>query len=398
MANALLNSDILTDEAVAIFHEETQLVNKVDRQFDSSFGKEGAKNGDSLRIRKPFQPVVRTGDTMVIGDYVEEETSLVVATLKGVDLEFSSTDLTMSIDAFSEKVIKPSVSRLAAEVETVTAENLYSQVGNYVYNAGGLVWKDAVKANSILAQNAAPDIARCTMVDPMSQVEILDNTKGLFQSAEQIKGQYEKGKLGVTGGSTWYSTTYNPSIVIGADVLGTVNAAPVEGMSTIVLAGLGANQVIAKGTIITVDGSKMIQPETKKAYGNDKGLAVIAEATADGAGAVTVSVLPLYALTGRQNISILPTNGAAVTIVGAVDSTLRQSVEFQKGFGTFVSVNQIVPSGVDMASSREFEGISLRLVRNYDINANKFPCRLDVLFGSAVIRPELAVRMLEVDA
>jgi hypothetical protein len=35
----------------------------------------------------------------------------------------------------------------------------------------------------------------------------------------------------------------------------------------------------------------------------------------------------------------------------------------------------------------------MRIVRQYDINNDLFPCRLDVLYGYKAIRPQLACRI-----
>ena len=397
MANTILTPDEITKNAVAVLHEELQLVNKVDRQYDSSFAKANAKIGDTLRIRKPAQFTVATGPTLSTQDFTEEQVTLAVATQKHVDTEFGTDELTLDLDSFESRVSKPAMSRLAAEIETVTADNLYSQIGNFVFNSGGLTWRNAVQAGAIMTQNLAPTDMRYMMVDPLTQVEILDNTKGLFQSAEQIKKQYEKGIIGRTGGFDWYETTYNPSIVIGADVAGTVNDTYAEGETTITLAGFGANQVIAKGSVITIAGVFMIQPETKKVYGNLKGIPVLAEATADGAGAVTISIPALYSSASGaiQNVSALPANGAVVTLVGSADETLRSSVAFHKNFATFVGADIWVPNGVHMASKSTYEGVTLRMVSQYDINNDKAPVRFDAIFGSQVIRPELACKMFE---
>ncbi len=397
MANTILTPDEITKNAVAVLHEELQLVNKVDRQYDSSFAKANAKIGDTLRIRKPAQFTVATGPALSTQDFTEEQVTLAVATQKHVDTEFGTDELTLDLDSFESRVSKPAMSRLAAEIETVTADNLYSQIGNYVFNNGGLTWKNAVQAGAIMTQNLAPTDMRYMMVDPLTQVEILDNTKGLFQSAEQIKKQYEKGIIGRTGGFDWYETTYNPSIDIGADVAGTVNDTYVAGETTITLAGFGASQVIAKGSVITIAGVFMIQPETKKVYGNLKGIPVLAEATADGGGAVTVTIPALYgsASGAIQNVSALPANGAVVTLVGTADTALRSSVAFHKNFATFVGADIWVPNGVHMASKSTYEGVTLRMVSQYDINSDKAPVRFDAIFGSQVIRPELACKLFE---
>jgi hypothetical protein len=52
-----------------------------------------------------------------------------------------------------------------------------------------------------------------------------------------------------------------------------------------------------------------------------------------------------------------------------------------------------MPKGVDFAHREVYDGISLRVVRNYDIVNDKFPCRIDVLFGYKTVRPAWACRV-----
>ena len=46
-----------------------------------------------------------------------------------------------------------------------------------------------------------------------------------------------------------------------------------------------------------------------------------------------------------------------------------------------------------MASRQVHNGISMRIVRQYDINNDRMPCRVDVLYGFATIRPPMACRI-----
>jgi hypothetical protein len=48
---------------------------------------------------------------------------------------------------------------------------------------------------------------------------------------------------------------------------------------------------------------------------------------------------------------------------------------------------------VDMASRQVHNGISMRIVRQYDINNDRLPCRIDVLYGYSTIRPQMGCRI-----
>lgn len=398
MADTILTPDMITKEAALILHDKLTLVNKLDRQYDNSFGKTGAKIGQSLRVRKNAQYSVRTGATASIQDHVEQKETLTVATQKGVDLDFSSVDMTLSLDEFSSRVIKPAISRLAAAVEVDVFANICKNVGNYIVNSGSVTYKNIQEVSAMLTKNTAPMGVgeRFLMIDPNQEVDVLDATKGLFQDSSMIAKQYREGLMGRTGSFDFYNSTYLPTTLIGSDVAGTTNAAPAEGMTTLVLAGLAASQVIKAGTILTVAGSFMIQPETKRAWGNLKGIPVLADVTADGSGNATVTIPAQYssASGGLQNISALPANGAVVTIIGTASTTMAESIGFHKDFAAFVSAPLIVPNGVHMASQQNFEGVNIRFIADYDVTNDKFIARFDTLYGSAVIYPEYGCRLL----
>src|SRR5690606_37926582 len=117
--------------------------------------------------------------------------------------------------------------------------------------------------------------------------------------------------------------------------------------------------------------------------------------TADHAGgAGTISFSPAMLSTGaRQNVSALPANNDPVTFQGAASTAVGMSLLYQKEAIAFATADLVMPSGVDFARREVLDGISMRLVRQYDINNDKFPCRLDVLYGYKTIRPQPACRI-----
>ena len=66
---------------------------------------------------------------------------------------------------------------------------------------------------------------------------------------------------------------------------------------------------------------------------------------------------------------------------------------FQRDAFAFVTADLVMPKGVDFSAREVLDGVSMRIVRAYDINNDKFPCRLDVLWTAKSIRPNLACRM-----
>jgi len=120
----------------------------------------------------------------------------------------------------------------------------------------------------------------------------------------------------------------------------------------------------------------------------------LADVTLSGAGAGNITVAPMYSAGhALATVNILPQNSKAVVFVGAASSQYAQNLIYHKDAITFATADLLLPQGVDMASRQVHNGISLRVVRQYDINNDRLPCRIDVLYGYSTIRPQMAVRM-----
>jgi hypothetical protein len=136
-----------------------------------------------------------------------------------------------------------------------------------------------------------------------------------------------------------------------------------------------------------------VHPETKADTGALQQFVVTAD-YAGGAGTISVSPA-VYTSGGMQNVtsSGIP-NGAAVTKVGGASAVYKPSVVFHQDAFAFATADLIMPKGVDFAAREVYDGISMRIVRAYDINNDALPCRIDVLYGYKTIRPQLACRIL----
>ena len=94
-----------------------------------------------------------------------------------------------------------------------------------------------------------------------------------------------------------------------------------------------------------------------------------------------------------QNVTALPANLAAITVLGAANTNTPVNMAYHKDAFTFVTADLELPRGTDMASRASYDGISLRFIRDYDITNNKRICRFDILFGFVAQRPEWACRL-----
>ena len=123
MANTLLNVDKITNAALAILHQKLNFVGSINRTYDSSFAVEGAKIGSTLRIRLPNKFTTTTGQALNLQDVQETNTTLTVATQRGVHTVFNSQQLALNIFDFSQQVLEPAMAQLAASIEIPEVHN-----------------------------------------------------------------------------------------------------------------------------------------------------------------------------------------------------------------------------------------------------------------------------------
>ena len=393
MANALLTVDQITREALRILHQKLTFIGSINREYDSSFANEGAKIGDTLRIRLPNQYTVRTGATLSTQDTTESKVDLQVATQKGVDLNFTSVDLTMDMENFSSRIIEPAMAVLAASIESDALTNMTKDVYQIVDNdASALTFKNVLDAGVLMSDSLAPTDGRSALLSNSSQATIVDSLKGLFQDSNQISAQYREGMMGRAAGFDWKSSSHVSNHTTGTAAKTTgymVNGASQTGSTLTVDTG---TTTFLAGDIITLAGVFSVHPETKVSTTNLQQFVVTADS---GASATSLSISPAISTSGGgQNVSGSPADNAAIVKVGAgASETLNSNLAFHKDAFAFATADLVMPSGVDFSAREVYDGVSMRVVRDYDINNDKFPCRLDVLYGYKTIRPQLAARI-----
>jgi hypothetical protein len=186
-----------------------------------------------------------------------------------------------------------------------------------------------------------------------------------------------------------HATNHTTGTAVVGDTLYNVNGANQSGATLTVNTGTTTFLI---GDVITIAGCNAVHPETKADLGYAQQFVITANS---GANATSLSISPAIVLSGaKQNVSAAPTDTGAITKVGAgASETLNTSMLYHKDAFTFATADLVMPQGVDFASRQVLDGISMRIVRQYDINNDMFPCRLDVLYGYKAIRPQLACRI-----
>jgi len=176
---------------------------------------------------------------------------------------------------------------------------------------------------------------------------------------------------------------------------GTTSAAVTsEGATTISITGAGSGATGKAGDVFTVADCYAVNPQTRESTGSLFQFVALADVTLNGSGAGDITVAPIYSADhALATVNALPGNSKAVVFVGAASSQYAQNLVYHKDAITFATADLLLPQGVDMASRQVHNGISLRVVRQYDINNDRMPCRIDVLYGYSTIRPQMACRL-----
>ena len=400
MPNNVLTMDMITRKSLEIFENSLVLTRNVNRQYDDSFANTGAKIGSTLRIRLPDRALVTDGAALQVQDDNEQFTTLSVSSQKHIGVNFTTAELTMNLDDFAERVLKPRISQLAASVDADVA-NVFRQVGQSVGTPGTVPGTSLVllQAQQKLNESAVSQQMRYATVNPAANAGLVEGMKGLFNPTGTISRQFKSGMMGegILGLDEINMSQSIKVFTTGSRTNGTVGTTvSTQGQATIDLAGLGANATLRAGEVFTIAGVFAVNPQTRESTGSLQDFVVLTDFTATGGGAAAgVPIFPAIftASQALATVDVFPASGNVVTFRGAANSVSPQNLVYQKDAIAFATADLLLPQGVDMASRQVHNGISMRLVRQYDINNDRMPCRIDVLYGFNTIRPNAAVRV-----
>ena len=416
MANNLLTISKITNEALMVLENELTFTSECDRNYDDQFSVVGGKIGNTVNVRRPGRFIGTTGPALNVEDFNETSVPVTLSTQFHVDTQFTTQDLALSLDMFSDRVLKPAVAAIANKIDRDGLAMATLQTANIVGVAGtpptGLI--TYLTAGAYLDSEGAPrDGRRACIVEPFTSATIVDSLKGLFVPQEAIGEQYRKGLMGRdSAGMNWKMDQNVVSQVFGNNSTTTVTASVATttatgfltsgwaSSSTITLTAANTgNLVLNAGDTFTIAGVYAVNPQNRQAYGSNKlrNFVVKSGVTIASGSSVSVTVSPAVITAGQfQNVSIpSPSSSAAVTQFNSIGAVSPQNIIMHRNAFTLAVADLELPEGVHFAgraSDKEI-GLSMRIVRQYTINNDSIPTRLDVLYGWAPLYPELACRV-----
>lgn len=412
MANSLLTTSKITREAVLLFLNSNLFIRNINRQYDTDFGKAGEKIGSQLRVRLPNDYTVTKGPAASVQDTAEQQTVLTLATQAHVDISFTTVDLLLSLDDFSERILKPAMNNLAGQVavdamscieqgfitlpSSAPAAPLTATTGgfcNIVANINGSgdlqspTSTQVLDAGATLSNNSARTDKRKIVQSPRTEARLVDSLKGLFNPAAAISRQYLDGTMKNALGFDLFMDQTVVNHTTGSFSAGTVNAGGQTGYVVSVNAITGTLNV---GDIITFDGVHAVNRVTKQSTGELRQFVVTA-AAANGATSVNIYPAIIPAVGGNavqyQTVDASPLANAAITMIIKPGVTYRKNAAYTPEAITMVTGDLPLPKNVDAARA-QYDGVSMRMVTQYQVGTDQEISRVDVLYGALAVRPE----------
>jgi len=411
MANSILTPLMITREALRILHGNLTAIGSVNRQYDDRFAVSGAKIGQTLNIRMPPKYTVRTGASLSAQDYVERSTPLSVSSQIGIDVSFTTVDLTMNLNDFGQQFLKAPMAQLAGYLEGSFTAMAYKFINNYAGATNAtMTYKSFQQLGQRITENLGPTTDRTAHLTPAERVFFSDAVKGLFQSSDNIKQQYREGIMGRTGGMDVYENTYLPQHTRGTLAGASLTTGTALGVSTtsnswvsqtdLTVDGANTGTTLKAGDIITISGVYDVHPETKTNLGKLKNFVVQADVTlTTQANGYTVTVKPglIYGSGNAYQNCVLSgvanTDNNTVTAFGVAGTSYGQDLAWHQDAFVFATADLVDVSQYGAWGARATQdGISMRVAKQYAIATDTVPCRFDILWGAGPLYPELAAR------
>jgi len=410
MANNLLTISKITNEALMVLENELTFTSEVDRNYDDQFAVVGGKIGNTVNVRKPGRFIGTTGPALNVEDFNETSVPVTLSTQFHVDTQFTTQDLALSLDMFSDRVLKPAVAAIANKIDRdgtlQAANNTYNIVGTAGTPPTGLI--TYLTAAAYLDSEGAPrDGRRSCIVEPFTSATIVDSLKGLFVPQEAIGEQYRKGLMGRDSAGMNWKMDQNVVAHTFGSFAGTATVATTTATGFLTSGWASSSNItltltngvsLNQGDTFTIAGVYAVNPQNRQAYGSNKLRNFVVNTAVSGSGStITVNVSPAVITAGQfQNVSIPSTSAtAAVSFFNSSGTVSPQNIIMHRNAFTLAVADLELPEGVHFAgraSDKEI-GLSMRVVRQYTINNDSIPTRLDVLYGWANLYPELACRV-----
>ena len=407
--NVLLTDDVIAKEALRLLKNNLVFAPLVYRNMESTFG----KVGDTISLKKPFRTKSASGRTLVKQPLVDQVVPFKIDNQEHFGLEVTVRDRTLSLQNFSDRYLKSGIVQVANKVDRSIALEFKKAFFSSGTPGSAVTIDSFLYGAAYQSMVAVPDDGmRRAVVDMIAGAQISADIKTKFNEI-MVKDAIQKGYMGPVAGYEMFQSQNVFTHTVGA-YGGTplANAATAQTGASIITDGWTASVtgLLKAGDVITFAGTYEINPQTYESTGRLQQFVVTADVNSDGSGNATIPISPsindgnlttvdgegnTVSTKGYQNVSAAVANNAPITVMGTASKTYRQALLFHRdAVGLAVIDLELPQSAVVKSRVRDEEsGLSLTLTGAYDISEQSEITRIDVVWGTHIIYPELAHRL-----
>ena len=408
MANTLITPDWITKETARLLVNNLKFAGNVNRDYDDQYRQAGAKVGYTVKARLPQRFRTTKGQALQVQAITDQYVPVTVTDQANVGISFASAQLTMEVDDYRSRYIKPASEQLANTIDYDGLARVYPDVYQSVGTPGVTIASNLtyLQAGAILSNAGTPMDDRKAILDPLSMATISNANVAVFNPTSTISSNFRSGQFAgpALGYESWYVDQNVARHTTGTFTTSTpVTSSASQTGSSLATSGWASGvSSLKRGDVFTVAGVYAVNPQNYQSTGQLQQFVVTAD-TNDTTGAMTIPISPAIITSGPfQTVTNSTTNTAAILVVGAtsaVAGTLAtlvssQSLLYHPDAFTMVMADLEMPQGGAESSrvSNNQLGIALRFVKQYNIQTDQNAARLDCLYGWKTIRPELAAR------
>jgi len=380
-----------------------KFANNVDRSYDDEFEQAGAKMGDTINLRLPWQPITTKGQAFQQQSVVDRIVPVTLTDQANCAIGFSSFQMTVDVDDYTSRYITPQAVQLA---NTIDFDGL-ARVPLETYNAVGTLGTPPtdndvyLSAATTLSNMAAPP-DRMVITSPKMQQKITAANFSSFNPARPISESWKKGVYAsdMLGFNDWY-WDQNVGQFTNATYAGTplVNGANQTGASLVTDGWTSGSTTLLVGTRFTLGAASggaastgvfSVNPQNRQSTGELQ-VFVVTATVSDTTGALTATISPSIITSGQfQTVTASPVDNAVITVLGQSAAVGTIGFAWVKEAVVMVMADLVKPEGgaISERISSKPLGFSLRMAKQWQALTDQNLCRVDCIYGWKNYRPE----------
>lgn len=358
MTNKFLTAEKIAEKAAFKFAENLMIVNTLSDEYANGFG---PNTGETLKLKRTmFSSASGDGTDATSTDNSQDQGSITLTANfdKHQKIPVTEKELMYDIDDFGEKVLNAPMRKLASEAEAFVHQYIAHNSVGLIGTAGtAQTTTDIINDIEAYFDNFhIPNDMRTLCLNTAAKRNMIRDLQQLNSQAQSLPPALLKGALNPIAGIDLYShNIYNTHLVgnYGGTPLingGTQAVAWSAVRDTysqnLVTDGWSAGATLKAGDRLTFAGVNALHPETKEDIGELQVFNVLADATADGSGNMTISITPPILLkTGSgttpnyATVTAQPADNAAITIkTGTANTSFKQSIFYHPEAIAFASL------------------------------------------------------------